>query len=208
MRARVKYSTAAPIAVASTNTLRQPAHSTVKPPRVGANIGTSSTAVAVVAIAEADLSTPKKSEIAARATAMAAPAPKACSTRAASSVQIDGAIVPATLPAMNSPSPARMTGRRPKRSESGATTRLPSAMDTSDRLTSSCVVDVPIADSAAMAGSDGSSKGMPKGPGEPMAADATISRLPCWCVFKGRDPAAPSCNRTAGAASATACFSC
>ncbi len=52
-------------------------------------------------------------------------------------------------------------------------------MATSDRLISSCAVDVAMENSPAIAGSDGSSTCMPKGPSEPMAADAMISRVPC-----------------------------
>jgi hypothetical protein len=98
--------------------------------------------------------------------------------RVAISSGIEGATAPARLPSMNSTSPAMITGRRPKRSDSGATTRLPKAMASSDRLTSSWAVEARTANCAAMAGSAGSSTCMLKGPRPPIAAEATISRRP------------------------------
>ncbi len=132
----------------------------------------------MVASAFAERPTPKKSVMEARATAIAAPPPNACTMRAAISVSSDGASKPARLPAMNSASPATMTERRPKRSDSGATIRLPKAMATSDRLIRSCTVEALALKSTAIDGRAGSSTCMPKGPSAPMAAEPAISRRP------------------------------
>ena len=97
----------------SANTARQSSHSSTKPPSVGASIGAIRIAVAVAASAEAAFAGPKWSRIVARMTDIAAPPPKACTTRATTSMSSDFATMPAALPSTKSASESSTMRLRP-----------------------------------------------------------------------------------------------
>ncbi len=80
---------------------------------VGASMGATRIAVAVAASAPAACAGPKWSRIVARMTDIAAPPPKACTTRAATSMPSESATMPAALPSTNSPSANSTIARLP-----------------------------------------------------------------------------------------------
>ena len=86
------------------------------------------------------------------------------------------ASIPARLPTMKSDSPAKITGRRPRRSESGATITFPEAIASIDSVTRSCAVFTVVANWTRMSGSAGRIACMAKVPSDPIAAEAKMRR--------------------------------